>query len=83
MPSVPGQGVRHDYSKWREPQRHRMLHLGKEAQESAAAQVLQVFKSLDNVERAQMCPENELNPNSSCYIVEVVEEEEETEEESE
>ena len=82
VPSVPDQGVRHDYSKWREPRWHKMLHLGKEAQESAAAQVLQVFKSLGNLEREQISPENELIPNSS-YIVEVVEEEEETEEESE
>ena len=65
--------------KWREPQWQRMLHMGREAQESAAAQLLQVFESLDHLERTQT--PSQLQDLVSSYIVEVEEEEEEEEEE--
>ena len=45
--------------------------MGKEAQESAAAQLLKVFESLDHLERTQSPPQNDL---LSSYIVEVEEE---------
>merc|ERR1719300_821069 len=47
VPTCSSDGVRHDYSKWREPTWNRMLHMGKEAQESAAQQLLQVFDILE------------------------------------
>jgi len=73
LPTDPSQGVTHNYSQWREPQWQRMLHMGKEAQESAAAQLLQVFESLDHLETIpQTPPQHDL---LSSYIVEVEEEE--------
>ena len=62
-------------SKWREPQWQKMLHMGKEAQESAAAQLLKVFESLDHLERTQTPPQH--HDLLSSYIVEVEEEEDE------
>ena len=55
-----------------------MLHMGREAQESAAAQLLQVFESLEHLERTQT-PSQHHNLLSS-YIVEVEEEEDDEEE---
>lgn len=48
VPDGPSGGVRHDYSKWREPNWQRMLHMGREAQESAAKQLLEVFDILES-----------------------------------
>ena len=50
VPTCSSDGVRHDYSKWREPTWNRMLHMGKEAQESAAQQLLQVFDTLEAIQ---------------------------------
>ena len=50
-----------------------MLHMGKEAQESAAAQLLQVFESLDHLETRPQTPPHHHDLLSS-YIVEVEEE---------
>ena len=50
VPTCSSDGVRHDYSKWREPTWNRMLHMGKEAQESAAQQLLQVFDILEAIQ---------------------------------
>ena len=58
-----------------------MLHMGKEAQETAAAQLLQVFESLDHLERTQTTSQH--HNLLSSYIVEVEEEDEEEEEEEE
>ena len=54
--------------------------MGREAQESAAAQLLQVFESLNHLERTQT-PSQHHQDLLSSYIVEVEEEEDEEEEE--